>query len=240
MSDTPDNPQSQLPAAPKQQHPTKRQQVLQRRVRRGEVAKLFLRGEVSSRAIAKILGVHNTTVSRDLKYLEQQWHQKMLKRFDKYKAIKLEELAKLKQETYEMLEQSKKSSHQVIVKGEGEDRQVTTIVETQYGDPALARLIKDIIDKEADLLGLKVTKVAATNADGKDAYGPGVMHELMVLAESDGGPEIVDDAYIQRVMAGIAPEVVVNDVLEKPADAEPALELPEIELPEITLPPGDQ
>lgn len=186
-------------------HSRARQAVVARRKRREELAKLILRGVTDQRKLAEKLGVSASTISRDIVKLEDQWHKESVEHIDRMKARKLRELDKIKEEAWDAWDKSKGKFHKVVKKEkkpggpeEAGEVEVTSTVEERVGDFRFLAIVKDCIDKEADLLGLKVTKIAPTDPSGEKTYHEAVMQQLAKLAEEIGeGPTVIDAEFVE-------------------------------------------
>lgn len=76
--------------------------------------------------------------------------------------------------------------------------EVTQTVEERLGDPRYLVVAQSCIEKQANMLGLNVSKVALTDPTGQQTYAAGAVQDLMVLAEEVAqGPIIFDDSIIE-------------------------------------------
>ena len=81
---------------PQRTKPSGRAQVLMRRQRRAEVAKLYLRGITNQTELAKKFGLHKSQISRDLAWLNRKWENEHKEKIDKYKGRALAELEEVR------------------------------------------------------------------------------------------------------------------------------------------------
>ncbi len=85
----------------------KRHKKVEIQERRRKVAILYLQHHMSQEDIARALGIHQSTVSRDLKALEEQWQKEAMQTIEKVKARELAELDMMEREAALQYQQTK-------------------------------------------------------------------------------------------------------------------------------------
>lgn len=190
----------------------KRRKVLERRVRRQKVADLILRGVSSAMEISRQLNVSRLTVASDIKWLEERWAHEHVEFTHKHKIKLLRELEEVIKEAYLAWDKSKENMMRVVEKNGKDGTETTTTVEGRYGDSNLLRVIKDAIDKKADLLGLKVKKISPTSPDGETAYHSQVMHDVMqVVEQARQGSVVIDSMAVDRALDEATAKRIAHD-----------------------------
>ena len=151
--------------------------------RRVQVEEMYLR-HMKQTEIAKILGVHQSTVSDDCRAVEEEWKERYSEDRDRMKrqvtARYFRKLIELESE-YELSKQPRKKQHQEIVVSTdtktGKQTQVglakvVTSHDDSLGDPRIQRLILDVHQMIVKLWGLNAPeKIAATEVDGSPIQG---------------------------------------------------------------------
>jgi len=126
-------------------------------LRRIEIAKWFAQG-LNQFEIAEKVGVERSTVSRDLKTLEQRWKAEAVDEIAKLKARELIKINNIEREAYEAWENSKaekiiKSKKQSGGQESGRT-EVAVRTESIFGEKKYLDAIQWCIDKRCKLLGL--------------------------------------------------------------------------------------
>lgn len=167
--------------------------------RRQEIADLYLQGWAQT-AIAKQVGVAQSTVSTDIAAIYEEWRESTIRDFDVMREVELRKLNRVEKEAWAAWERSQNPAQAAVVSTDGSEQRTQKTVKEQIGDPRyLDQILKCITSRRA-LLGLDApTRVAPTSPDGEEAYHSHVMTKLMELAEqADGGPVVVDSKFIEN------------------------------------------
>lgn len=153
---------------------------VQRELDRQTVAKLALQGwhQVN---IAQFLELHQSTVSRDIKAIQQQWKESAIRDFDLDRQEELQRLSMLEKEYWAGWERSQQSKEVSLSErlATGKDEagnpigrvKLATRTEQKVGDAAFLSGIQKVIDTRCKLLGLysDSTSGVATNLTGTGA-----------------------------------------------------------------------
>jgi hypothetical protein len=120
--------------------------------------------------IAAKIGVDQSTVSRDLKALHQEWLNSALLDFNEAKAQELAKIDRLEREYWDAWERSKEDAEQITERGrgkgvkEGEERPRPSEFEKtiqrrgQVGDAAFLRGVQWCIEQRCKILGIEAAK----------------------------------------------------------------------------------
>jgi predicted transcriptional regulator len=132
--------------------------------RRQRVAELYLKG-LSQGAIAEELGVKQSTVSRDLKRIQEDWRQSTIRDFDLAREEQLKKLTMVEQEGWSGYERSQKPQQEARVK-EGDQSKATKTMKSRVGDPRFLDVILKCSAARRALLDLDRAKpfVEITNS----------------------------------------------------------------------------
>lgn len=130
---------------------------------------LYLQGWIQA-DIADELGIDQSTVSRDLKALQEEWLQSALVDFDEAKSRELAKIDKLEREYYagwqrscEDAETMRKEGRGVTVPVEGEEKKTREEIKTdkvvktskgQAGDPRFLAGVMACIDRRCKIMGI--------------------------------------------------------------------------------------
>jgi DNA-binding transcriptional ArsR family regulator len=139
-----------------------------------EVSRRYLSGEPQYK-IAEALGVYPSTITYDLKRLQEQWLASSLQDFNAARAAQLARVDHLEREYWDAWERSK-AQITVTVKEStltGNRKRVkgSERVEDHVGNPAYLAGVQWCIEARSRLLGLNApTKVAPTTPDGTREY----------------------------------------------------------------------
>ncbi len=129
----------------------------QRRVRRGEVANLHLRG-VTQVEIAARLDISPSTVFKDLKAIRQEWLDSRVRDFDLAREIELRKLDALEREAWEAWSRSQRPVETNKVSGGGldlaEKRRGEKSSRTRTGEAKYLEMIARCIDRRCQILSL--------------------------------------------------------------------------------------
>jgi len=151
-------------------------------------------------AIARELGVSQSTVSSDLKTIRRQWRESQIRDFDEAVTVELKRVDALEREAWSAWQRSQEPAEMTRVTSDPKGKRAEKTVRQQPGDPRFLERIHRCIASRRALLGLDApTRIAPTSPDGQESYHAHVMMELMRLAEqAKDGPVVIDADYIQR------------------------------------------
>lgn len=126
--------------------------------------------------IAEELGVHQSTISRDLAVIREEWLESTLVDFDKARSTELARIDALEREHWRAWFESTKDKEVQIQESQTGGKHVhlskeVQKVEGQAGDPRFLQGIQTCIDRRCKLLGLDApVKVAPTDPSGQREY----------------------------------------------------------------------
>lgn len=121
--------------------------------RRAQVANQYLEG-IPQQQIAINLGVHQSTISRDMKEILAEWRESAIRDFDEARQIELNRLFKIEAELWAAWEKSKQDATSETEEISQAGKRTTKKKEGQTGDPRYLSLVFQCIDKRTKLLGL--------------------------------------------------------------------------------------
>lgn len=157
--------------------------------RRTKVAALALRGITNQFDICERLGMdrsQNSTISRDLKAIREEWKQSAVRDFDEAKGKELARLDAVEREAWEAWERSKVQRETTRTKrrtGDTLSDEAELKKESRDGDPRFLAMVIDCVDKRCELLGLVVK-----GKDEQNSAPPIFGFRLVKPAEgNDGG-----------------------------------------------------
>jgi len=144
---------------------------------RRNISRMYLQGMLQAE-IAEELGVSQSTVSRDLSYIQKQWQQERINNVDERKRIELAKIDNLELEYWEAWKHSLENAEVQTVEKQGiiHDKDGKIIgsrvkqidrQEGQAGDPRFLQGIQWCIEKRCELLGLDAPKKTDLTSDGK-------------------------------------------------------------------------
>ena len=176
----------------------------QRRLR--ELSRYILRGVTNPLEISDATGWPVDQISRDIRRMTDRWRREQAKNIEQTKARLINTLDLVQSQAWKEWERSKENAITVvkterpvtITLPDGTDMRTTeveirTTAQGQCGDPSYLSQISSAVDKQANILGLKIKKIAATDSNGQDMIQAQVMQQFMKLAEEIGlGVEVVD------------------------------------------------
>ena len=125
--------------------------------RRREVAEKYLRGATIVQ-IADEYGLDKAQISRDLKYIREQWLEASINHIDQKKAIELAKLDHLEMTYWDGWERSIKATKTTTNEETPIGRKKTRQVKTTSGNPAFLDGVLKCIDKRCQILGIEATK----------------------------------------------------------------------------------
>jgi len=126
------------------------------------IAQMYLEGYTQEQ-IAERLGIHQSTVSRQLKELHAQWLEEANKDYKEARDLELRKLAKVETEAWAAWRRSlgtKKTTVVEQVRGgkEGHLGRREVIEEELTGNPAFLRVVLQAIKQRAKILGLEAAQ----------------------------------------------------------------------------------
>lgn len=124
--------------------------------RRQQVTDLYLQGW-SQPAIAEHLQVAQTTVSLDLRKVQEQWRESSIRNFDEIRSVELSKINLVEREAWAAWQRSQKPAQSAVVNGEGTSQRARKTLKNQYGDPRFLEQVNKCISQRRALLGLDVT-----------------------------------------------------------------------------------
>jgi predicted transcriptional regulator len=162
---------------------------------RRNISRLYLQG-ITQMAIAEQLGLSQSTISRDLFYIEKEWQQARINDIDENKKKELARIDNLEREYWDAWRRSQEKSKVEVTRMQGKASrpdQTTTPApdklekmsrtEDNVGDPRFLQGVAWCINKRAELLGLNSYKsVTFMGKAGKDG------NELIVRVEYNETP----------------------------------------------------
>lgn len=130
---------------------------VQRQLDRESVARLTLQGWLQS-DIAQYLEIDQSTISRDLKAIQQQWKESAIRDFDLDRQQELQRLALIEKELWQAWAKSQLPKEgSAIHSTSGDERlRIATKSEQRVGDVNFLAGILKVIDIRARLLGLSL------------------------------------------------------------------------------------
>jgi DNA-binding MarR family transcriptional regulator len=150
------------------------------------VADLYLRGYLQS-DIAEQLGVNQSTVSRDLKALHQEWLVSAQIDFNQAKARELARIDRLEREYWRAWEKSKNEKESTVTEkvqddGRGNRAKARMHRERQFGNPRFLVGVQWCIEQRCKLLGVYAPQRIAVSTEDIDTQ---IERELERLASED-------------------------------------------------------
>jgi len=121
--------------------------------RRHKVSELYLQAWSQS-AIAHELGVTQSTVSSDIRAVQDQWKASGIRNFDLIRELELRKLDRLEREAWAAWERSQKPVQSAVVTGAGAGQQTRKSMKNQVGDPRFLEQVNKCIAQRRTLLGL--------------------------------------------------------------------------------------
>ena len=121
--------------------------------RRQQVADLYLKGWAQA-SIAEQLRVAQSTISNDLKRIQQQWRASTIRDFDSQVTVELQKIDRLEREAWAAWERSQKPSQQARLKGAQSEQNADRTIKNQVGDPRFLEQVHKCIASRRAILGL--------------------------------------------------------------------------------------
>ncbi|HEY4313615.1 MAG TPA: helix-turn-helix domain-containing protein [Pirellulales bacterium] len=138
--------------------------------RRRQVADLYLQRWTQS-SIAERVGVDQSTVCDDLKYVRREWRDSAVRDFDLAQAEELQKLDRVEREAWAAWEQSQKPAQSAVINGDGGNQQTRKSVRNRHGDPRMLEIILKCNAARRTMLGLDApTKIAPVMPNGQEPY----------------------------------------------------------------------
>ena len=140
---------------------------------RRRISDLYLQGWLQT-DIAKEVGIDQSTVSRDIAFLQEEWQKSSLIDIDAKKAEELAKVDRLEREYWKAWDESCKAEETLRQEGVAIDKTVTPkkVVKTskgQAGDPRFLTGIQWCINKRCEIIGIDAPKkLEHTGPDGSD------------------------------------------------------------------------
>ena len=139
--------------------PVGRRKPLEVAQRREQVADLYLQSWTQM-AIAEHFGVAQSTISADLKAIQETWRQSAVRDFDSLRAIELQKLDRLEREAWAAWERSKKPHQAAVVREHSGQQSTHKTLQQRVGDPRYLDQINKCIIQRRALLGLDLILTA--------------------------------------------------------------------------------
>jgi hypothetical protein len=161
--------------------------------RRCQVADLFLRGIKRQVELAQRIGVNRSTISRDLRVLNDRWKESGVRDLDAAKGQELDRLDLLEREAWQAWEKSKGAHETTTTEqtstGGGERVKAAIRKDEQCGDPRYLAVVQWCIEQRGKLLGLHAPhKVAPAARDAEEAPLIRIVEVALSNGRADGAP----------------------------------------------------
>lgn len=143
------------------------------------IARMYLTGK-TQRYIAKIIGVSQPMIKREIDRLRKRWRDSADTCFDDAQADQLARIDNLESTYWEAWEESREKKSKIVTEkagsGEGARRaKVQTTEEERDGNPKFLEGVQWCIAERSKVLGVNApTKLSSTSPDGKE-QGPPLM-----------------------------------------------------------------
>jgi len=142
----------------------KKLEIVERRKRVGE---LYLKGWGQAE-IANELKVRQSTISLDIKKINEAWRESTIRDFDDLRELELAKLNKVEREAWDGFERSKQPHQSATTDGQAGTQKARRTVRHQNGDPKYLSVILECNKARRELLGLDAPiKVAPTTPEGE-------------------------------------------------------------------------
>lgn len=152
---------------------------------RRRISDLYLQGWIQA-AIAEVVGVDQTTVSRDLKALQEEWQAASIRNIDAAKAQELAKVDRLEREYWDAWERSKKNAETETTERIEDDKAGTARLkaqvrkEGQVGDPRFLNGVQWCIERRCKILGIDAPAAVDVTTGGQPLPAP-----MIVLTWND-------------------------------------------------------
>ena len=153
------------------------------------IAQLYLK-QMPQSEIAELLKINQSTVSRDLKVIQEEWRKSTLIDMNEAKQRELARIDQLEREAWQAWERSIGEKIETTNKKSGEGTEETVRKRTEAGDPRYLSVIAECIEKRMKILGLNAP-IKFTSFDYNNAPIP----------------------VLRRIASGMAPDVAMNEYI---------------------------
>lgn len=133
----------------KKVHPKRRRHCVAREERLAEVSRMYLRGATQA-MIAVKLGVDRSTISYDIKALEQEWRDIRFRKLDRHKSMALAKIDEIERAAWSEWD---KSQRDIEIVSEG-PKGITKTRRGQCGDSRYLKVVLECAAQRCQLLGL--------------------------------------------------------------------------------------
>jgi hypothetical protein len=127
--------------------------------RRAQVGDLYLQSWTQM-AIAERLDIAQSTVSADLKAIQQSWRESAIRDFDLARVIELQKLDRIEREAWAGWERSQKPEQAARITGQGNGERSVKFIRNQVGDPRFLDQIQKCVAHRRVLLQLDLPTAA--------------------------------------------------------------------------------
>lgn len=151
-----------------------KQNPAQRAATRAKIAKLALFGDKTQWDIARETGLNQSTISRELKSIRQEWAQQARQDIEQVIARELKKIEALEEEAWIAYEKSQRDAISKTVtdgKATGGKKTASITTQSQNGDPRFLKILLDCQDRRAKVLGIdkKDPSIVINNSETIDA-----------------------------------------------------------------------
>ncbi|MCI0356125.1 MAG: hypothetical protein L0099_13970, partial [Acidobacteria bacterium] len=112
------------------------------------------------------LACAQTTVSADLRWIQQQWRESAVRDFDLAREVELQKIDRVERESWAAWQRSQQPAQSAHINDETHQRRTRRHVRNQYGDPRFLEQVNKCIAMRCALLGLYRTPPAENETDG--------------------------------------------------------------------------
>lgn len=175
---------------------TNRLKLIQSEARQAKVIRLYLQGNRVHR-IAKVMGISDRTVLRDIDRARQAWKEKTGRTYDDLLPEKLAELEHIKRAAWVGWRESLKDEEETTETAGPEGTTVRRRRRGQSGNPAYLNTLCKLVETECQLLGLldpkpsqelaiPVVEVIVTTRQEKEEFETITTQQFRRIAETPG------------------------------------------------------
>lgn len=192
--------------------------------RRTQVADLFTKGWTQV-AIAGELGVSQATISTDVKAIRQEWSEARIEDVGAAVALELKRTEVLHRETCLAWVRSQQPVETIRIIDRNGQKLVEKTVQERPGDPRFLQIAHRAIKIRFRLLGLDAAVSDKLDQEAIDCQVNQRFWAFFQLTVENKlpGPDVVDDAYIEQLVASFGDRKPMPAVNEKPWKKLPAL-----------------
>lgn len=141
---------------------TRKIQLVQRREK---IAELYLQGNTQVQ-IAEALGIQQSTVSNDLKRVQEHWRESAVRDFDLARETELKRIDRVEREAWGAWERSQKPAQTAVTSDDPHQRRSKRVLKNQHGDPRYLDIVHKCIASRRALLGLDAPTRTEIKTDG--------------------------------------------------------------------------